>query len=137
MLEGGIERRDGVYCFANKRFRLPIPAVHEPYIHTSGANLRQIVMGIRPEHIALEPLEAIDGEDDERTVIGVVDMLELMGADTYVYLKIGDFAVIARTEAHTPFRVGDRVRVRLNMTKAHFFDQHTGKSLRAPGDAGR
>ncbi|MFD0711468.1 ABC transporter ATP-binding protein [Paenibacillus sp. GCM10027626] len=137
MIEGGIERRDGVYYFTNKRFMLPIPAVYEPHIHTNGANLRQIVMGIRSEHVVLEPSEGIENENDERTVSGAIDMMELMGADTYVYLKIGEFSIIARTEAHSTFRNGDRVRVRLNMRKAHFFDQHTGMSLRAPGDVGR
>lgn len=131
-LEGAIQQRDGTDYFENRRFRLPVAPGHAADLRAGGRNLRQIVMGIRPEHAAILPPGTADV--DERTVTGVVEMMEMLGADAYAYVKSGEQSLIVRTEAHTPLQVGDPVRIRIDMGKAHFFDQESGLSLRTSGD---
>ena len=54
-------------------------------------------------------------------VAGVVDVVEPMGAETYVYLKVAGESCIARTDSSVRCRVGDAVSFRLFMEKAHLF----------------
>jgi len=130
-IEGGITLENGSYYFENRRMKLRIPEHVVPRLQSGSGNWRQIIMGLRPEHIALEPSDNNEGW----SLPASVEMKELMGADTYVYVKIGDYSVISRTEAHTPVMSGDHVQVVFNMNKAHFFDQLSGISIRKPEGA--
>ncbi|UVI28364.1 ABC transporter ATP-binding protein [Paenibacillus spongiae] len=131
-LHGAVASQDGVYYFETKRLKLRIPEFYYPRFESSGANLRQIVLGLRPEHVVCEN-DASEGWADWQ--IGAsVDMKEPMGSDTYLYAKVGEETLIARTEAHTPIRVGDSIKLALQMDKAHFFDWENGDSLRVPGE---
>ncbi|MCD9026173.1 ABC transporter ATP-binding protein [Cohnella silvisoli] len=134
LVKGSITRQDGVNYFVNKRLKLPIPIEHAVYLKNNDFRQRQVVLGIRPEQMTV-----VTGENrgnEQWTVNAVVELMELMGADTFVYVSLGDNQLIVRMEAHTEVRVGDNVQVQFNMNKSHFFDQNTGGSLRVQGDAG-
>jgi multiple sugar transport system ATP-binding protein len=58
-----------------------------------------------------------------------VEVVEPMGSETYVYLRIGDTTFISRVDAHRRFRVGDTTELGVLMQKAHFFDSRTEQRL--------
>jgi multiple sugar transport system ATP-binding protein len=134
LIEGGIFIRDGEYFFENNRLKLPVPKEHTKVLSNSSTNLRQVVLGIRPEQVTLFKPEGAEGVEDW-SVPAIVDMIELMGADSYVYLKIGDYGIISRAGTHVPVRKGDHVHISFNMHKAHYFDRETCESIGYRGAA--
>ncbi|MBP1991809.1 ABC transporter ATP-binding protein [Paenibacillus eucommiae] len=127
-IEGGIIKRDGDYYFENSRLKLLVPKAYTDILNNSSTHLRQVVLGIRPEQVTLVEPEAM-AEKEEWTVPAIVDMIELMGADSYVYLNIGDYGIISRAGTHVPVRKGDHVHLTFNMHKAHYFDKKTSESI--------
>ena len=60
-----------------------------------------------------------------------VEVIELMGSETYLYLKIGDNEknINARVEPRSPSKTGDKIKVAFEMEHVHFFDAETEVSL--------
>jgi multiple sugar transport system ATP-binding protein len=72
-------------------------------------------LGIRPEHITLGPTGS--GQCD-----GVVDVLEYLGADTFVIVDAGPLGqIVARITGDVAVRPGERVGLTFDTTP-HFFD---------------
>jgi len=85
---------------------------------------RNVVVGIRPEHFSIP-----HGEDG---VIQEVDLevVEPMGHETYIHFSIGSAKMTARIAEGGPFSVGSRIKLLMDISKAHYFDQSTGVVLR-------
>lgn len=80
-------------------------------------------MGIRPEHIAL--VSASEGD-----MLGTVDLLEYLGADTFVILSCGDAGQITvRVNGSSSLKPGDQVGLTFQVSDVHAFDA-TGLALR-------
>lgn len=125
LIEGSIEEREGQYVFSNKRLSLAIPPKYGRFL--SSARLRHVVMGIRPEHMLLEP--ALEHPQVE-VYPAVIDIIELMGSDSLLYLRLGDLQLIAKAiEPGSRFHVTDKIGIGFRMDKAHFFDGETGSNL--------
>ncbi|MGH1331949.1 MAG: ABC transporter ATP-binding protein [Paracoccaceae bacterium] len=82
-----------------------------------------IQMGIRPEHITL-------GKPGSGQADGVVDVLEYLGADTFVIIDGGPLGQITvRIVGETLLGPGDPVGLHFAPEHSHFFDEH-GAALR-------
>ncbi|RED87643.1 ABC transporter ATP-binding protein [Cohnella phaseoli] len=126
LIEGAIAEEDGKYYFRNKRLRLRLPDSYRAFV--TSARFGKIVMGIRPEHVEMEPRQAPDREDE--TVEARIDIIERMGADSYLYMSLGDIRLIARVvESDSRYHASDKVDIGFRMEKAHFFDGETGRNL--------
>jgi multiple sugar transport system ATP-binding protein len=82
-------------------------------------------MGLRPEHIQVETSER------ERCIAATVYVTELMGNETFVFLRLGAQKIIARAAADFRASIESPVWVRLDMDRADFFDAESGESLRS------
>lgn len=133
-LEGSIIREDGVYYFRGRRLKLAIPSHYDPFFDQSSRTLRKVVMGVRAEHVILQPNSA--GEPMPGWHRGMVSMSEVTGADLYVYAELGEETVIGRVMPDEEYGRHEVVLVGFQMDKVHFFDQETGVSLAAGGDPG-
>lgn len=84
---------------------------------------REVVFGIRPEEIGSERAEA---EPDPQRLKAKVEVMEPMGAETYLYLDTGDKNTsIARIDAHRKVAIGQDVNLALSLSTAHLFDKKT------------
>jgi multiple sugar transport system ATP-binding protein len=83
----------------------------------------RITFGIRPEHIEVSNAER-DG-----WLTASVYVTELMGNETFVFLKLGDDKLVARASADFRADMDTPVWVRLEMGKADFFDPKTGNAI--------
>ena len=105
--------------FTEDTFEVTLPAdwkeLITPYV---GKN---VVFGIRPEDIGSE--QATD--KGFPSIKAVIEVVEPMGAETYLYLNTGKHPFIARVDAHLKFKVGESVELPLYMPKAHMFDGET------------
>ena len=80
-------------------------------------------LGIRPEHF-VPNVSADDAAIDLK-----VEVLEVLGADQYLYGKVGSDDLIARVDPQLKVAVGDRVRLGVNMQRLHIFDSETERAV--------
>jgi multiple sugar transport system ATP-binding protein len=85
--------------------------------------LERGILGIRPEHF-LPTMSADDGAIELK-----VEVLEVLGADQYLYGKVGADDLTARVDPQLKVGVGDIVRLGINMQRLHLFDPETEKAL--------
>ncbi len=107
-------------------FQVVIP---ESLAHTyKGMNGRKVIFGIRPENIH-DPNFAPVNIHDQR-VQAKVDVTELMGNETFLYMLNGNNTIVARVDPRSHKRVGEDVEVIFNMDRLHIFDAETEEALR-------
>jgi multiple sugar transport system ATP-binding protein len=107
-------------------FQVTVPdELAAPYKSMDGKN---VVFGIRPENIH-DPEFAPPNIHGEK-VTTQVDVTELMGNETFLYLVSGRNTFIARVDPRSHKRVGDSVQVIFDMDKLHIFDADTEQAIR-------
>ena len=84
---------------------------------------KDIVMGIRPENI-YDKDEFID-QYKEASLEANVEVTELMGAETYIYLSKNNINLIARVNGTSKAKAGDRLRIAMDWNKIHLFDKES------------
>jgi multiple sugar transport system ATP-binding protein len=123
-LNGKITRDNGIW-FDGGNVKLKIPSRHidrlKKYVD------REITFGIRPEDICESGDSRNLKEKSEAALI--VEVVEPMGNELYLYLSTGQNTIIARLNAQFQSVVGDKIKLVFNMAKAHFFDIEKGDSL--------
>jgi multiple sugar transport system ATP-binding protein len=78
-------------------------------------------LGIRPEHVQIDHTNV--------TVNGEVLVVERLGGETYLYVKIpGGDTLIVQTHGDDPSHMHDRVPIYINGELCHLFDPH-GESI--------
>ncbi len=87
---------------------------------------KEVVLGIRPEDIAL----AASGADAPASVESAVTTVEPLGAEFLLSFALGAHELMAKIAGRALPNVGDRLRMAFNMRHAHIFDAATGLSLR-------
>jgi multiple sugar transport system ATP-binding protein len=89
---------------------------------------KQVILGIRPEDIH-DPQYMPSGIHTSQ-IEAQVEVTELMGNETYLYLKSGDKNYVARVDPRNRSHVGDKVPMALNMDNMHLFDKNTEAAIR-------
>ncbi len=116
------QKDDGLYLvFDNESVKLPeekaSKAELKPYIG------KEVVLGIRPEDIFDD--EASLSSMSAATVSSDVVVTEMMGSETYLYLKIAGEQFTARVNQSSKTQAGDSIKVAFDMSHAHIFDKDT------------
>jgi multiple sugar transport system ATP-binding protein len=88
---------------------------------------RPVVFGIRPEDL-YDKLFIADAPA-ESVVTATVEVVEPLGAEVYLHLKVGQHAVVARVGPHDRPEVNQDLDVVFDMGKAHFFDPETDAAI--------
>ena len=90
---------------------------------------KTVKMGIRPENLHDEELFLQNSPDS--IIDADVEVVELMGSETYLYLKTVDSGInfIARVDARSTSRAGDRIKIAIDANRLHFFDVDTEASI--------
>ena len=84
---------------------------------------KTVVMGVRPEAVHDEQmyLEAYQDSQFESKV----EVVELLGAESLIYVMIENTSFIARVKPRSNIYVGDTMRFAINPNKVHVFDKET------------
>jgi multiple sugar transport system ATP-binding protein len=89
---------------------------------------RSIIFGVRPEDMAAQAPEG--GADSGNTLTARAEVVETLGAETFVYLSCGPHSIVARMESpERPLTVGGTLEVELKMQKTHLFDIETSRTI--------
>ena len=84
---------------------------------------RRVTLGIRPEHLHLSMKE-----QNGWAPLNVY-VTELMGSETFVFLKLGRGKIVARAPGDFRAETDSKVWVEMDTERAHFFDVETGHRL--------
>lgn len=109
-------------------FTITLPEGQKKLLETKGYNGKKVIFGIRPEDISNNPLacETYPGA----TLEAEVTVSELLGAETMLYVKVGNTELVARADARDVYQPGSKVELTLNVAKGHFFDSETEVAIR-------
>ena len=122
------KRADGVYAlFGENVVKIPEGKIKK-FVSDSYIG-KTVKLGIRPEDIHDEELFLQSSPD---SIINVdVDLVELMGSETYLYLRTTgtDATITARVDARSVSRTGDKIKVALDANRLHFFDVDTEQTI--------
>ena len=88
---------------------------------------KKVLMGIRPENIHDEAIMA--GLTPECSVSAHVDLTEMMGAETYLYVTIEGTPFVARVNPRTTAKIGDDINLIFDGNRIHLFDKETEKAI--------
>ena len=112
--------------FSGCKFKLPTEKAQNPALEAYFG--KEVILGIRPESIHDEPMYLSSLEDWTTDV--KVDVTELMGAEIYLYLTLGEETnLIARVSSRSKAKSGDVVKVAFDISHAHIFDKDTEKCI--------
>jgi multiple sugar transport system ATP-binding protein len=84
---------------------------------------RQIVLGIRPED--LQPSDRID----EAAIDALLEVAEPVGNETFLNLRFGNQALVARSSSRTIPAAGSRLRIGFRTDCLHAFDPHDERRI--------
>jgi multiple sugar transport system ATP-binding protein len=119
--------KDGNKFFVDTEdFKVQIPDnLIGPYKSMEG---KRVVFGIRPENIH-DPEFAPQNIHGEK-VSSKVDVTELMGNETLLYLVSGKNTYVGRVDPRSHLRVGNQTQFIFDMDKFHIFDAETEQAVR-------
>ncbi|MBQ9633233.1 MAG: ABC transporter ATP-binding protein, partial [Lachnospiraceae bacterium] len=88
---------------------------------------REVTLGIRPESVHDEEMYL------SNATTGVIDcnveITEMMGAETFLYLECEGIPITARVSPRSTARPNDQIKVAIDPNKIHLFDKETEKTI--------
>ena len=119
--DGKVVKNNGLHFNTENNILFNIPEkYHKPlnkYID------KPIIMGIRPEHI----LEV--DKETENSFLCDVEVVEPMGNETFLYLKLQNKSFVSRLNTDKIYRYGQKSLLKFDLEKTHFFDTKSEISL--------
>ncbi|HOA97576.1 MAG TPA: sn-glycerol-3-phosphate ABC transporter ATP-binding protein UgpC [Acetivibrio saccincola] len=88
---------------------------------------KEVVMGIRPENLHDEAVYLESMSDS--VVTARVEVVEMLGSETLLYVLVDDADFIARVNPRTKAKVGDIIKIAFDANKVHLFDKETEKTI--------
>lgn len=117
----GIVSKEGVFIAGHHRIKLPLDKFE--IVKQNKFIEKPIVLGIRAEDI--HDNGVVFETYPEGVLDLVVDVAELLGAETNIYTDVNGSNVIASVNARTNVHMGDKIKLALDLNKIHFFDPET------------
>jgi multiple sugar transport system ATP-binding protein len=91
---------------------------------------KELYFGIRPEDLAYS-----QNPGRENNIPVKITVVEPLGADIHLWLTTATQPLVARTEPHHNFKVGDSANFIPRLEKARYFDKETELAILPEPDA--
>jgi len=114
-IECQLQREGPSLRLVTEQLRLAIPEWRKSALEACGAS--EVVIGIRPEHVAVLGNESGGAEGFSASIEGI----EALGSQTYLNLAIGPHRLVASVPPAAAFRAHQRVTVTLSAERVHLF----------------
>ncbi|MCR4639957.1 sn-glycerol-3-phosphate ABC transporter ATP-binding protein UgpC [Ruminococcus sp.] len=88
---------------------------------------KEIILGVRPESIHDEEMYLSNASTG--IIEANVEITEMMGAETYLYLLCEGISLTARVSPRSTARPGDDIKVAIDPNRIHIFDKETEKAI--------
>lgn len=123
LISGKIIKEDYDYYMENENVKFHISQEKALKLQDLGYLSKDIVCGIRPEHI-------YDGfRKTNSTLIGKVDFVELLGAQQYAYIKCKEEKITCALSVENLLEKNKEIKIYLDEEKMHFFDKESQKNI--------
>ncbi|MCL2013611.1 MAG: sn-glycerol-3-phosphate ABC transporter ATP-binding protein UgpC [Oscillospiraceae bacterium] len=109
--------------YKGKKYLLELPEIKnrkgvlEPY------DEKEVILGVRPENLHDE--EIYLSAENASIIECKVDVTELMGAETFLYLNCENIPLTARVSPRSTAGAGDVIQVAVDVGRIHIFDKDT------------
>jgi len=110
-----------------KKYYIEIPEAKIDELALSELVDKEVILGVRPENIHDE--EMFISAAKTGVIECQVEITEMMGAETFLYLKCEGIPLTARVDPRTTARPQDTIKVALDPNKIHIFDKETEKTV--------
>ena len=91
---------------------------------------KEVIIGIRPEAMSDDPESVEKCTADGSIFQANVDVVEKLGAQSYLYCTVGDFSVTASVDPiMSPTAVGDTVTIAIDNRRVNIFDKETERTI--------
>jgi multiple sugar transport system ATP-binding protein len=124
-IEGKISNENGL-IFENQELGLVFKGLGDHVTKGLGDYAgKEVLMGIRPESIT----SSLNAAETSQKLNTVISAIEQMGNEMLVYFPLGNRQLIARLAPEAPASAGQSMELFIDISKAHFFDQESGKVI--------
>lgn len=122
-IEGKIIKEVDIY-FDEGTFRVKVPSSMMPKIQAYLG--KDVILGVRPESI-----RQIHGDvsSEDAKFKAKVEVVEPMGSEVILYVTTGRTPLVARLLSRADFRDGEEIDLSIDMSRVHFFDPSTEKTI--------
>jgi len=126
-IDARLENKNGKVYATFKGFSILVPEGILKRLKDPSYVGKEIVLGIRPEDLHDEQvfLEAYP----EAVVEAKVEVTELMGPETFLYLDVNGVSLTARVDPRTRAKAGDVIKIGFDINKLHMFDKETEMTI--------
>ena len=132
-VEAELHKKDGKFfvefgseatkTYKGKKYLLELPDIKNHKGKLEKYDEQKVVMGIRPE--CLHDEEMYISAADASIIDCKVEVTELMGAETFLYLNCEGHPLTARVSPRSIAGAGDVIQVAVDVSKIHLFDIET------------
>ena len=123
-IRGKVERDQ---WFVAGDHKIMVPNDKFEIVRSNGMVGKEIVLGIRPEDIHDDQI--VHDTYPNSVIDIIVDVAELLGSETNLYTTINGNNVCASINARAGVRIGDKMKLALDMNKCHFFNPEDEQRL--------
>ncbi|MBQ4226029.1 MAG: sn-glycerol-3-phosphate ABC transporter ATP-binding protein UgpC [Oscillospiraceae bacterium] len=110
-----------------KKYFVEVPEAKVDDLALSELVDKEIIMGVRPEDIHDEEMFLSTAKTG--IIECDVEITEMMGAETYLYLNCEGISLTARVDPRSTARPQDTIKVAIDPNKIHIFDKETEKTI--------
>ena len=113
--------------FNCENIKLKVDSKHIKLLTKNKLINKEVVFGFRPEDVHDEPRFLEKYKDSKANF--VVDVAELLGAETSIHITVGNHNIVAKVGARADLNIGDKIDLAIDMTKTHFFNIETEERI--------
>ncbi len=114
---------DGELFLQKDRFKTKPESKIGQLLVEKGYLEKYIEIGIRPEDVI------VDGEKPESSFEAVIDMIENMGNEKYIYCTVDSNSISVKTKGNYQGNIADIINISFNISKLHYFDKESKKRI--------
>ena len=120
---------EGIYCVNIYGIDFILPESKQKMLRFLNTPPKEVIMGIRPEHIIIFPT------DTQGSIKAKIEVSEMMGSEIYLHLKLEDTSVTAKIQVQTMDdfsaepSMDNYIWFTVNNRFMHLFDKETQQNL--------
>lgn len=122
-VESRISEQNGRVVASFEDVKIQLPDDKASILKKEGYIGKDVMLGIRPENIDDKPESLKKFSDGLFTA--EVEVTELMGAETYLYLVKGNSRITARVSGSSSAQISEKIQLAMDTSKIHIFNKES------------
>jgi multiple sugar transport system ATP-binding protein len=118
----GVAEENGAICAVGEGMRLTLPSPLAARLRSYVGE--EVTLGIRPEDLRLD-----GGGADGLSFGAVVEVIEQLGSEILLDVKVGSGSMVAAVEPTVKAKVHEQLSLAVNPERLHFFDSRSGAAI--------